>query len=143
MTREDAVNIVRLVKAMCPSQMIDQFTADAWAPILASSQYADAQQAIYDIASRPLEPGRSRYIEVGHILDGIARIRAKRLDAATPTPPSDLDAASYLAWLRTTTKDIADGRYRPGPAIDSKPRPELAACVPVARCATAQEDTND
>lgn len=128
MNHEETVKVCRLVKALCPSQQIDQFTPDAWAPLLAAWPLADAQAVVYEIAGRPLEPGKSRYIEVGHIIDGIQRIRTKRMQAVTPDPPGGLSAAEYVAWKRATNKAVADGTWT-APAIETTTRPELTAAI--------------
>ena len=65
MSPEETIALCRLVKAVCPSQALDQYTPDAWALILRHIDYNDAKQAVIDIASQPLEPGKSRYIEPG------------------------------------------------------------------------------
>ena len=74
MSPEETIALCRLVKAVCPSQALDQYTPDAWALILRHIDYNDAKQAVIDIASQPLEPGRSRYIEPGHIVAQVKRI---------------------------------------------------------------------
>ena len=110
MSPEETVALCRLVKAICPSQALDQYTPDAWALILRHIDYNDAKQAVIDIASRPLEPGKSRYIEPGHIIGGVRRIRAKRIEDYGPvSPPAGLDTAGYMDWLRETRHLIGSG----------------------------------
>ena len=110
MSPEETVALCRLVKAICPSQALDQYTPDAWALILRHIDYNDAKQAVIDIASRPLEPGKSRYIEPGHIVAQVKRIRAKRIEDYGPvSPPAGLDTAGYMEWLRETQHLIGSG----------------------------------
>lgn len=110
MNAAEALKLCRLVKALCPSQAIDEYTPEAWAVILANTPFADAQQAVKDLASLPLDPGKARYIEPGHIIGGVRRIQAKRLEAnPLPTPPAGLSPSDYLAWERSMREQIAAG----------------------------------
>ena len=117
MSPEETVALCRLVKAVCPSQALDQYTPDAWALILRRIDYSDAKQAVIDIASRPLEPGKSRYIEPGHIIAQVKRIRAQRLaDHGPLIPPPGLDGTTqYLAWIRQASAVVASGGSLPTP----------------------------
>ena len=135
MNAAEVLQLCRLVKACCPSQTIDQYTPDAWLAILGRYDYRDAQQAVYDLASAPLEPGRSRYIEPGHIIGGVQRIRGKRLDLTPlPAPPAGLDSADYLAWSVQAREAIASGRYAPTETAPAIPAPEgLADLVRAAQ----------
>lgn len=130
MNTAEVLQLCRLVKACCPSQALDTYTPDAWALILGGYDYADAQAAVIAIAGSPLELARSRYIEPGHIIDGIRRIRAKRLESTPlPEPPAALAPAEYSAWLGRTREAIASGTYVPEPeppAIAAPGRRDLA-----------------
>ena len=110
MSPEETIALCRLVKAVCPSQALDQYTPDAWALILRHIDYNDAKQAVINIAGLPLEPGKSRYIEPGHIIGGVRRIRSQRIEDYGPvSPPAGLDTAGYMDWLRETTHLIGSG----------------------------------
>ena len=110
MSPEETIALCRLVKAVCPSQALDQYTPDAWALILRHIDYNDAKQAVIDIASQPLELGKSRYIEPGHIIGGVRRIRSQRIEDYGPvSPPAGLDTAGYMEWLRETRHMIGSG----------------------------------
>ena len=114
MIREDVVKLCRLVKSLCPSQVLDQYTPDAWAIVLGHLDYGDAKQAVGALASLPLEPGRARYIEPGHIIAEVKRIQDRRLaDAPEITPPAGLSEIEYRTWLRDTRRQIAAGTYQP------------------------------
>lgn len=117
MSPEETIALCRLVKAVCPAQALDQYTPDAWALILRHIDYNDAKQAVIDIASRPLEPGKSRYIEPGHIIAQVKRIRAQRLaDHGPLIPPPGLDGTTeYLAWIRQASAVVASGGSLPTP----------------------------
>jgi len=122
MIAAEVLQICRLVKACCPSQQFDQYTPDAWGLILGGWDFEDAKAAIAAIVSAPLEPGKSRYIEPGHVIGGVMRIRAKRLDALE-------SAAEQIAWQRRVREQIARGTYRPPtdpPQVGSPARRDMA-----------------
>ena len=97
--------LCRLVACFCPSQKFDQHSPAAWALIMGKVDWADAQEAVTNIAGLPLEPGKARYIEPGHIIGECRRIRDKRLSKSTTAePPPEVadDTEAYLTWLRAT-----------------------------------------
>jgi len=126
----EIIKLCRLVKALCPSQVFDEFSPDAWGLILSGYRYEDAKSAVATIASAPLEPGRSRYIEPGHVIGGILRIRRARLDAFenVVTPPPGLDVRSYQDWYLRTRRAIADGTYT-APTAEPTADPECIAAI--------------
>ena len=113
MNAAEVLQLCRLVKACCPSQVLDEYTPQAWGLILGGYPYADAKDAVAAIVSAPMEPGKSRYVEPGHIIGGIHRIRARRLEETPmPPPPAELEsAAEQIAWQRRTREQIAAGTY--------------------------------
>lgn len=114
MNAAEILQLCRFVKACCPSQVLDEFTPQAWGLILGRYDYADAKQAVADLVSTPLEPGKARYVEPGHIIGGIQRIRQRRLGhIALPEPPPGLDANEYRTWQLRTREAIASGTYTP------------------------------
>lgn len=114
MNREEAVKLCRLVKTVCPAQAVDPWTPDAWVLILGSLPYDDAKQAVAELTSLPLDPGKARYIEPGHIIGQVHRIRDRRFAALPmPEPPPGLGAGEYVHWLRRTRESIASGTYVP------------------------------
>ena len=122
MNRTEAVQLARLVKALCPAQALDQYTPDAWALVLGAVEYEDAKAAVIYLGAIELEPGKARYIEPGHIIAEVRRIRRKRIDDHGPLdPPLDLDPAQYLAWLRGVTREVGSGRVAAQPAIADSP----------------------
>ena len=127
MNAAEVLKLCRLVKACCPSQALDEFTPQAWALILGGCDYEDAKQAVAELVSLPLEPGKARYVEPGHIIAGVQRIRSKRLQQTMPEPPSGLDAAGYLDWLRGTRAAIASGTYTPPPELKAIANPARIA----------------
>lgn len=148
MNRTEVTNLCRTVKALCPSQVFDQFTPDAWALVLGAYSYDDAQQAIREIAGAPLDLGKSRYIEPGHIIAGVRRIRGKRLEATPmPSPPAGLTDAGYIAWDRETREAIASGTYSAQPSDRTPADPErvraILAGATAKRAENATEATTD
>lgn len=116
MNREEAVKLCRLVKTVCPAQAVDPWTPDAWVLILGAHSYDDAKRAVAEIASLPLDQGKARYIEPGHIIWQVLRIRDQRLASIPmPDPSPGLDVGQYLDWLRGTKRAIASGTYTPPP----------------------------
>lgn len=101
----ETIELCQLVRAFCPSQAFNRFTPDAWHLLLQHVDYPDAQAAVLHLAGLPLEPGKARYIEPGHIIGECRRIRDKRLSkstAAEPPPEVADDPALYVQWLRAT-----------------------------------------
>jgi len=126
----EILQICRMVKAFCPSQQFDQYTPDAWTLVLSDQPFEDAKQAIVDIARAPLDMGKSRYIEPGHIIGVILRIRARRLaEAGTPSPPAGLDADEYLRWHRQTNHAIATGTLGPLEVESTPADPERVRAI--------------
>lgn len=129
MNRTEAAQLCRLVKTVCPSQAFDEFSPEAWTLVLGGYDYDDAKAAVVAIASTPNE-GRSTYIEPGHIIAGIRRIRSKRLEATPlPTPPDGLTVAESVEWQRRTRDQIAAGTYRPEPAQITTADPERVRAI--------------
>lgn len=145
MNGAEVLQLCRLVKACCPSQAFDEYSVDAWALILGSYDYADAKAAVAELVSLPLDPGKARYVEPGHIIGGIKRIRQKRIEQTPmPEPPSGLTVGEYITWQKHTHHAIAAGTYR-----DTQPpqttHPELVAQIlDIARTHTidAEEGTH-
>ena len=134
MIQAEVVNLCRFIKALCPSQVFDTYTPDAWGLILDRYSYEDAKSAVAAIVGSPLDPGKSRYIEPGHIIAGIHRIRQARLDAhPLVTPPPGLSVREYGLWNQRVRRAIADGTYT-APADEPTADPErLAALVDAAK----------
>lgn len=122
MIASEVLQLCRLVKACCPSQTFDQYTPDAWGLILGRFAFEDAKLAVAAMVSAPLDPGKSRYLEPGHIIGGIMRLRNTRLQStAFPEPPAGLDALEYSEWAGYVREAIAGGTYQAEPqkALDA------------------------
>ena len=134
MSPDETLALCRLVKAVCPSQALDQYTPDAWHLILGHIDYSDAKAAVARLAALDLEPGRSRYIEPGHIIAQVRRIRAQRLTDHGPLiPPPGLDGTTeYLAWIRQASAVVASGGSLPTPpAVAADPGRSAAAIASI------------
>lgn len=83
----------------------DPDAAKAWEAALSDMRFEDCRAAL--IAH--YRDSREWLMPVD-IRRGVHRIRKTRLENHPPvTPPSDLDEAGYMAWLKSTNRRIADG----------------------------------
>jgi hypothetical protein len=99
--------ICRFVKAACPAQAMDTFSPDVWAFMLDDVDFEDAKEAVRYLGRLELEPGKARYIEPGHIIGAVRKIRAaRRVESGHQEPPPEVadNPTAYLAWLRATNK---------------------------------------
>lgn len=104
----DAVRLTRLVKAVCPQQAFDEFTADAWTDLLADLRIDDCLSAVRNLGQRQV------FIAPSEIRAEVRRIRNDRLERTpVPEPPEGWD---YIEWQRHATKAIADDAFDPPPA---------------------------
>lgn len=142
MTPRQAADLVRVVRAVCPAQHVDEWTPDAWAEILAPYSFNDARTAVLALASIPMPPGTSLFIGTNQIVEGINKIRGKRLQAtAMPQPPAGLDPAEYDAWHKRTHEAIANGTYQPQPLPELPPPDEGRVRRLIAEATPATADT--
>ncbi|MEU8136066.1 hypothetical protein [Streptodolium elevatio] len=110
MNELEAVSITRYVKALCPHQKFDEFTADAWFDVLGPYGFDDCKQAAAAIA------GRQAFISTSDIVAEVRRIRAKRLDGFVYVPgDGDGDPQVYLARRRAQIELVASGRRAADP----------------------------
>lgn len=115
MNRTETVALLRIVRAVCPAQKLDEYTPDAWAELLGDLRLEDCQLALKALGQRQV------FIAPAEIRQEVRRIRRDRLERAPlPTPPADMTPLETLDWQRTTTRAIADGTWEP-PAIE-RPR---------------------
>lgn len=114
MDREHAVAVLRKVIAYCPAQKLNDDSRNAWAEALANVQFQDALDAVAIIGGRPLEPGDQLWIQPGHVISEVRRLRHARIEsteAALTGAPTD--PAEYLTWLRRSRGELGDGDYQP------------------------------
>lgn len=106
MNEQEALQICRLAHAASPAQKVDDYTPELWAMVLVNIRFTDARDALIELAAE------QEWIHVSHIVKRVKLIRKRRLDAygQLPEPPREcFDPAAYKAWLRQTTRAIADG----------------------------------
>lgn len=110
MTPTEAGALFRIYRGAFAHAKYDEFTPDVWAEVLGDLPFADARAALIELTkTKP-------YIAVSDIRAEVNKIRRRRLAAYGPiTPPDELadDPAGYSAWIRETTKAIADGTMKP------------------------------
>lgn len=112
MTPNETVILARYVKALCPQQKFDEYTADAWHDLLAPYALAEARAAV----ARHIAAGNA-FVAVGEIVTEIRKARNDRLDRHTEAepPPGDTGDHAYQTALLAERQAIADGRTEPRP----------------------------
>ncbi|MFI1165592.1 hypothetical protein ACH4UM_18750 [Streptomyces sp. NPDC020801] len=118
MTPEETVMLTRYVRATCPQQRMDEYTADAWYDFLAPYSLSETQAAV----AAHVRKGNA-FISIGEIVAEIRRARNDRLARHTEAEPpyGDFGDVSYKAALLDERKAIADGRADPI-AVPALPR---------------------
>jgi hypothetical protein len=99
----EAVVLVRYVRALCPSQKIDEFTPDAWFDLLAGYDLDDCRAACAQLAVR--QP----FIAPSEIIDEVRKARRDRLENFTYDPPPAERDPKYLDRLRGQLRAVASG----------------------------------
>lgn len=112
MNPRETVMLTRYVKALCPQQKFDEYTADAWHDLLAPYNLDEARAAV----ARHIAAGNA-FVAVGEIVIEIRKARNDRLDrhAEAEPPPGDTGDHTYQAALLAERQAIADGRTEPRP----------------------------
>lgn len=110
MNSQEVAALVRYVRATCPQQRIDEYTADAWHDVLYPFTLDEARTAI----AAHVAAGNA-FIAAGEIVTSIRRARSDRMARHTdPTPHADPDnVAAYQAELRATRTAVATGQMQP------------------------------
>lgn len=110
MTEDEVVVLTRYVRAVCPQQRIDEYTADAWFDFLEPYTLTETRAAVY----RHVTLGNA-FISIGEIVAQIRKARNDRLSRHTEAEPpyGDFGDASYKAALLDERRAIADGRADP------------------------------
>ncbi|NUQ97866.1 MAG: hypothetical protein HOY79_15365 [Streptomyces sp.] len=110
MTEDEIVLITRYVRAVCPQQKIDEYTADTWEDFLLPYSVDETRAAI-----RAHITQGNAFISIGEIVAGIRKARNDRLSRHTEAEPphGDFGDVSYKAALLDERKAIADGRAEP------------------------------
>lgn len=134
MNIQESILLLRKVRAHCPSQKIDEYTPEAWAEALADMSYRDANDAVVWIVRQPLDLGRSRYIEPGHLIGALPQVRRNRRIqfGDIVTPPELQNSECYQQeheYHRQVHRMITDGSLLPGQA---QPTPAQLGITPKA-----------
>lgn len=110
MTPKEAVTLIRLVRQIAPAQKVDEFTPDAWHPLLEDIRIGDALEAVKRL-------GRQQpFIAPADIRTEVRKIREERLVNADHTfvfrgDPDN--TAEYSRQLLAHRRAIADGEPPP------------------------------
>jgi hypothetical protein len=135
---QEAVALCRFTAACCPSQKIDEYTADAWGLLLEGVRFEDAKEAVVKVAQK--QP----WVSPAEIISEVKKLRRKRIDEFGPiTPPADLDpddTVAYRDWWQNVQRAIADGDLRPK-ELDLPKRE--AGRVPASACSSPTTRTGD
>lgn len=109
----EAAMLCRFTKAACPQQAIDEYTPDAWHPLLADIDFEEAKAAVIEAAKeRP-------FVAPAEIRANVRRVRRERLRVFgdLPTPPSELNDMEQAYWLANLKRRIANGEHVERPAL--------------------------
>jgi hypothetical protein len=110
MNSQEAAALVRYVRATCPQQRVDEYTADAWHDVLYPFTLNEARAAI----AAHVAAGNA-FVAVGEIVAAVRRNRADRMSRHTdPTPAADPDDPhAYKAEIAATRLAVATGQQPP------------------------------
>ena len=113
----EAVQTLRLVRALCPAQAIDEYTSDAWEMALADVDMREAGEAIKQLSQT------HRFIAPADIIAEIKRTQAQRLAtaAAIDSEPEWLQAIedpmehsrAYIQWRKDRHRALLAGESLP------------------------------
>jgi hypothetical protein len=122
----EVVTLVRLLRAIAPAQKFDDYTAEAWHPLLDDIRHEDAMAAVKELGKR------LPFISPADIRTEVRRLRSERMRHADQSfrhhgDPDDV--ADYMRQLKDHRAAIADGTVDGAPAIDivTQPSAEVAA----------------
>lgn len=119
MNEEEAVLLARYVRAICPQQKFDEYTADVWGDILTDHDFNDCKQAAITLGRK--QP----FIAPSEIIAEVRRDRETRLKDFEYQPDPDETPAQYLANRRAQLAAVAAG-HRPA-ALPPAPRADRPA----------------
>jgi hypothetical protein len=121
MTPEETAVLTRYVKAMCPAQLIDEYTPDAWHDVIGDLRFDDCRAAVVALKRGNNAPA---FVDVDRIREAVRNVRNDRIDKAPPYEPDS--GLTLLEWRRRA----ADGEPLPEPQA-LKPRPVVQAIANV------------
>lgn len=116
MTDEETVMLARYVRALCPQQKFDEYTADAWHDVLGDLPLNDARAAAAAVARRQpfVSPAEIRAEYTARREQAAADFQGPGLTAAIPDADPD-DIPAYLAAVRAQRTRAASGDLKPRP----------------------------
>lgn len=125
MNPKEAVVLTRYVKALCPQQKFDEYTADAWHDVLGTYPLDAARGAAAAVAKKqPFVSPAEIIAEIRHHRSETASaFQGPGLSAEVPDADPD-DVPAYLAALRAQRTRAADGAE-----MKARPVAELIAGV--------------
>jgi hypothetical protein len=108
----EAVVITRYVRALCPQQKFDEYTADAWIDVLAPYTLDDCKRSAALIA------GRQPFVAPAEIVAEVKKLRNARLEGFQYEPvDGDDNPKVYLENYRAQRELVANGLRAPSLAI--------------------------
>lgn len=126
MNSREAVMLVRYVRALCPSQKIDEFTPDAWGDVLADYELDDCRAACVALASR--QP----FIAPAEIITEVRKARRARLENFIYEPPALETNEEFLDNYRAQIAAVASGAVpapTQRPALTGDPHESVAKVI--------------
>jgi hypothetical protein len=127
MNPKETVALTRYVRAMCPQQKFDEYTADAWHDLLSEYDLNEARSAAVVVGKRQpfVSPAEIIAVIRQRRGDNARDIQGPGLPAAVPDADPD-DVQAYLAAVRAQRNRAADG-------LELKPRPMKALLAGAGR----------
>lgn len=108
----ESVMITRYVKALCPQQKFDEYTADAWFDVLGPYTLDDCKRSAALIA------GRQPFVAPAEIVAEVKKLRNARLEGFQYEPvDGDDNPRVYLENYRRQRELVANGLRAPSPVI--------------------------
>lgn len=132
MNDRECLRLARLVKAVVPVQTFDEFTTDAWVPLLDDLAYGDCVEAVKRLGRRQR---KQPFIAPADIRAEVQIVREERLKHAdaTFTPSADpQDFEAYQRQLLEHRRAVGDGQEIPEPPrpIAAPPKAQLERVFP-------------
>lgn len=131
------------VAASFDNRKPDPDAAKAWCIALDGLRFEDCRDVIVSHYRTSTE-----WVMPKHVIEGVKKLRASRLEAAPPQdPPLGMDAddvATYLQWRRESQQAIADGDVPPEPPpLPHRNFGDLKALLPSVPPVTAAAPSRD
>ncbi|KIQ67023.1 hypothetical protein TR51_06435 [Kitasatospora griseola] len=117
MNDAEAVMLARYVRALCPQQKFDEYTADTYGDVFADYDLEECKQAAAAIGRR--QP----FIAPAEIIDEVRAVRARRLADFRYEPNPDETSAEYVRRLRGQISATIAGHRPPALPYQGSPRP--------------------